>query len=203
MVSSVYRKKKDRPVVRIVLGVIIASLLVLPVASFFYHLNGDSNDYSRSELLIVPTGSMDGGPTGYEISTIPKNSMIISQHLTDDEKDQLKVGDVVTFYQGGIYKVHRIISVDGDTIITKGDASRSSDDPINKGDVVGKVIGVSVIVGDVISAVRNLVRNQGVLIFIGLIIVLIMIYEIRVVISIMKEDDESKISESGTLIINQ
>ena len=185
------REKEDRPVVRISIGVITAVILLVVVSSFFYHLNGDSNDYSRSELLIVPTGSMDGGPRDYEIPTIPKDSMIISKHLTDEERDQLKVGDVVTFYQYGIYKVHRIVYIDGDSIVTRGDASRSTDDPITKDDVVGKVVGVSVIVGDVISTVRDMIRNQGLLIFIGLIILIIMIYEIRVVISIMKEDDES------------
>lgn len=185
------REKEDRPVVRISIGVISAVILLVVVSSFFYHLNGDSNDYSRSELLIVPTGSMDGGPKDYEIRTIPKDSMIISKHLTDEEKDQLKVGDVVTFTQYDIHKVHRIISIDGDTIVTKGDASRYADDPITKDVIVGKVVGVSVMVGDVISTVRDLIRNQGLLIFTGLIIVIIMIYEIRVVVSIMKEDDES------------
>lgn len=189
--SGGMREKEYRPVVRISIGVITAAILLVVVSSFFYHLNGDSNDYSRSELLIVPTGSMDGEPRDYEIPTIPKDSMIISKHLTDEEKDQLKVGDVITFYQDGFYKVHRIIIIHDDYIVTKGDASRSLDNSITKDDVVGKVVGVSVIVGDVISTVRDMIRNQGLLIFIGLIILIIMIYEIRVVISIMKGDDKT------------
>lgn len=183
------RKKEDRPVVRITIFVIVVTCLVMVVSSFFYHLNGDSYDYSRSELLIVPTGSMDGGPTGYEISTIPKDSIIISHFLTDEEKDQLKVGDVITYHQDGIYKVHRIVSINGDTIITKGDAAHSTDDPITKDVVVGKVVGVSAIVGNVIFAIRDILRNHGLLIFIALVIIVIMIHQVRVVLSIMKEED--------------
>lgn len=199
MVSSVYRKKKDRPVVRIVLGVIIASLLVLPVASFFYHLNGDSNDFLDSELLIVPTSSMDGGPTGYEISTIPKDSLIMAHTLSEKEKDDLKVGDVVTFYQDGIYKVHRIISISADTITTKGDASSSADLPISKDEVKGKVVGVSSIIGDVVSAVRGMLKNSALLLFIALILILIIIFYTIVIFQILREERISESYESGTI----
>ena len=96
--SGGMREKEDRPIVRIAIYVIVIMVLFIIVSTFFYHLNDDSNDYSRSELLIVPTGSMDGGPTDYEISTIPKDSMIMSHFLTDEEKDELKVGDVITFH---------------------------------------------------------------------------------------------------------
>ncbi len=199
MVSSVYRKKRDRPVVRIVIGVIIVSLLVIPVASFFYHFNGDSNDYFHSKMLVVPTGSMDGGPTEYEISTIPKDSTIMIRILSESEKDKLKVGDVITFYQNGIYTVHRIISISSFSIITKGDASTSSDVPITKDDVIGKVVGVSVIFGDFVSAVRNLLTNAWPYLIIGLIIVLIMLYYIVVVIHIVREDRISQKIKSGTI----
>lgn len=199
MVSSVYRKKRDRPVVRIVFGVIIASLLVLPVASFFYHLNGDSNDFVDSELLIVPTGSMDGGPTGYEISTIPKDSLIIVHMLSDAEKEALKVGDVVTFYQGGVYKVHRIISISADTVTTKGDASSSADLPIPKDEVKGKVVGVSTIVGDVVSAIWKVVKTPAALLCIAAVLIVIMAYYIFVVMHILREDEIAENVKSGTV----
>lgn len=192
MVSSVMREKKERPIVKIAVTVIAMATLFILVSSFFYHLNADSYDFSRSELLIVPTDSMDGGPTEYEISTIPKDSMIMVHLLSSDEKDDLKVGDVITFYQDGMYKVHRITAIDGNLIVTKGDASKSYDNPILKKDVVGKVIGVSIVVGDIISTVSDLIRNQGLLLFIALVIIIVMYYEIRVVISILKEDKESQ-----------
>ncbi len=199
MVSSVYRKKRDRPVVRIVLGVIIVSLLVLPVASFFYHLNGDSGDYSNSELLIVPTDSMDAGPTEYEISTIPKDSIIMVHILTDAEKHELKVGDVITFYQDGIYKVHRIVIISGDTIIAEGDASSSADPPILIEEVKGKVVGVSTIIGDLVSAVWRMVRNPALLLSIGAILIVIMLYYTFVVLHILREEEISENIKSGTV----
>lgn len=50
--------------------------------------------------------------------------------------------DVIVFEQDDDLIVHRIIDINGDNIITKGDANNSNDEPINKEQVVGKVLKV-------------------------------------------------------------
>ena len=183
------REKKDRPIVRNTVGVIVIASLFILVSSFFYNLNADSYDFSHSELLIVPTDSMDGNPRDYEISTIPKDSMIMVHILSEGEKGDLKVGDVVTFYQDGIYKVHRIYKIDGETVITKGDATLVQDPPITMGDIRGKVIGVSAGMGVVISFVKGILSNIVLLIIIAILIIAVMIYEIKAVQCIMAEEE--------------
>lgn len=73
-----------------------------------------------------------------------KNDLIITHVLSDDEKDQLKVGDVITFVipgtsgessDQGIFNTHRIVeepvkNADGHlvSVKTKGDANSTMDD---------------------------------------------------------------------------
>ena len=189
MTSNGMRVKRERPVVKTVVSTIILLVLFVSVSSFFYHFNGDSYDFSNDEILFVPSGSMDAGPTDYEISTIPKNSIVMVHHLSEGEKTELKSGDVITFYQGGVHKVHRIILIYGDEIITKGDASPVTDPTISPADVEGKVVGVSSTVGKIVSAVRTVLSDLGWLIFIAAVIVLIMALAIKEVYVVLKEEE--------------
>lgn len=56
--------------------------------------------------------------------------------------DNYNVGDIITYKTGDIFVTHRIVELDEDTIITKGDANNVEDDPINRNQVVGKVVKV-------------------------------------------------------------
>lgn len=178
-------------IIKIVTITIVAIMIVSTVV-FFYNLNGKSLDFSDSRLLVVPTGSMDGGPTEYEISTIPKNSMIMVHGLSDDQKKDLAVGDVITFTQGGILKVHRIVEIDAvsGTIVTKGDANQSADPQITFDDVSGKVVGVSVAVGVIISTLRNTLMHSPILIIVGLLLLIMMVITIMEIVRILKESND-------------
>ena len=172
--------------------VVIVVAILISTTVFFFNLNGGSFDYSKSDILIVPTGSMDGDPQDYPISTIPKDSVIMIHVLSDDQKADLEVGDVVTFYQGGIYKVHRIKEIDGDTIITKGDANQLPDAPIKSSDVVGIVVGVAPAMGKIVTFVRNSFVSSPLFIIIGIVILTVMIYSIIEVINIVRHGDEEE-----------
>ena len=189
MITNMIREKKSRPIVKIAVAVIILSILVTSTLSFFYRFNGDSYDFTNDEILFVPSGSMDAGPTDYEISTIPKDSIVMVHHLSDEEKADLKSGDVITFYQDGVHKVHRIILIYGDEIITKGDANPVTDPTITPDDVEGKVVGVSPMVGKVVSMARSVVSNLGWLLLIAAVIIIIMLFAIREVYIILKEEE--------------
>jgi len=178
-------------------NIVVAAVILLVLSSvviFFYHFNGDSFDFSDSEILIVPTGSMDGEPQDYPIKTIPEDSLIMVYSLSDEQKADLKVGDVITFHQDNKYKVHRIIEIDGEKIITKGDANPSPDAPIKMGDIDGKVVGVAPNVGKVVNFIRNAFSNSPLFMILGAVIIVVMIYSIIEVIQIMrgKEEKEEK-----------
>src|SRR5690554_2142254 len=88
------------------LAIVIVILLGAGLYSV-YSLNGDSLDLRDREVRLVVTGSMDGEPTDYQISTIPVNSLVMVRHISQDQLDSIEVGDVIAFDSGGRMIVHR------------------------------------------------------------------------------------------------
>lgn len=77
----------------------------------------------------VTTGSMD--------PTIKENDIIIVS-----TNDTYNVNDIITYQDDANFITHRIITMDGNTLITKGDANNATDQEVNKSDVIGKVVKV-------------------------------------------------------------
>jgi len=50
------------------------------------------------------------------------------------------INDVVTYKKDGEYITHRIVSINGDEVITKGDANDTPDVPFSRDAIVGKLI---------------------------------------------------------------
>ena len=80
-------------------------------------------------FFIVASGSMSG--------TVDVNDMVIEK-ITDD----FQVGDIVTYQADGYFVTHRIISINKDQIITKGDSNNTEDDPIGRDKIIGKVVAI-------------------------------------------------------------
>ncbi len=77
----------------------------------------------------VATGSMAGSiETG--------DAVIVKIH------SDYKVGDIITYKVGKDYVTHRIISIEKDKVITKGDSNNTNDKPIAKKDILGRVVKV-------------------------------------------------------------
>ena len=62
-----------------------------------------------------------------------------------------KVGDIVTYKQDKYYITHRIIEMNGNKVVTKGDANNVSDEEINIKDIVGKYLYKSVLIKYIIN----------------------------------------------------
>jgi len=92
--------------------------------------------------LVNPTDNAILGK--YYVFQIASSSMETNLHIGDyivvKRTDDLKKGDVITFQEDGVYITHRIHEIDGDKIVTKGDANQSLDDSIDKTVVLGKVL---------------------------------------------------------------
>lgn len=54
----------------------------------------------------------------------------------------IKENDIVTYENNGSYITHRIVKIDKEKIITKGDANNTEDNPIKRNQIKGKVIYV-------------------------------------------------------------
>ncbi len=142
-------------------AVIIASVLVLVIvaassALVVHDLNGGSLDLSGRQVLLIVSGSMDGDSDEYEIHSFPARTMAMAKNLTDEEKAEISVGDVVLYHLGSIKITHRVVDtshIDEGYVITKGDAS-SSTETVYFAAIEGEVVGTNHALGEVAIFVR-------------------------------------------------
>ena len=128
----------------------VASLIVV------YDLNGQSLDLSDRELRLVVTGSMDAGETGFPVSTIPENSIVMVHRLDREDLPSLEVGDVIAYSSGSMMIVHRVVELDpaGERFVVKGDANASAE-TVSYDQVVGEVVGVNHALGSIVFLVKT------------------------------------------------
>lgn len=84
-------------------------------------------------------------PFGYGAAVVLSGSMEPEFSKGDlifvKETDRYQKNDIVVFQDGNLLVVHRIISLDGEAVTTKGDANNTADDPIHVSAIKGVVIG--------------------------------------------------------------
>ena len=81
-------------------------------------------------------------PFGYGVSVVLSGSMEPELSVNDlvivKSQKSYEVGDIVVYQDGNSLVIHRIINIDGDEIITQGDANNVADSPIKEEDIKGK-----------------------------------------------------------------
>ena len=141
-------------------GTIVSIVLMVMLASFcaytFYDLNGRSFDISNRQALLIVSDSMDGDVTGFDISSFPKDTFVMVKHLSEQEKLDVNVGDVLSFRYNGILDHHRVIETHFDMgyVITHGDNTHSTEN-VSLSDINGKVIGSNHWLGMTVSFVKD------------------------------------------------
>ena len=96
------------------------------------------------KAAVVLTGSME--------PTININDFVILNRPKD-----IKVNDIVSYKDKDNKNevLHRVVSINNDEIITKGDANNVTDEPINRNQVTGVYIGKIKYLGKIISLVNK------------------------------------------------
>lgn len=108
-------------VLKIIINIIlIIIIIILAIYALFRFTN-------KIEILKVETGSM-------------KDNINVGDYILIYKQNDYKINDIVTYKVEGYYITHRIVEINDDTIITKGDANNVVDGEITKKDIVGKVI---------------------------------------------------------------
>ena len=80
------------------------------------------------------------GYTGLEVITgSVANTINVEDFIIVKIGDTIYENDIIVYQDGEDLITHRLIKIDGDKLITKGDANNSKDVPINKSQVIGKV----------------------------------------------------------------
>lgn len=123
---------------------------------------------------------------GYYFFTVMSGSMQPALDVEDNiivkQSDDYKIGDIITYKSTKSYVTHRIVKIDGNKIITKGDANTDEDPAFDKKNILGKVVFKSVYL-------NFLVRNR-----ILILLIIILIYLAEMVFKTRRE----KVKESET-----
>ena len=70
--------------------------------------------------------------------------------------DSYATGDIVIYQNTNELVIHRIVSIDGETIVTQGDANNTPDDPISLSSVKGKLAFSIPFIGVLVRALQTL-----------------------------------------------
>ena len=119
---------------KVIVDVIILVLSIIAILAIwgFIQLNVQNKEYVNIfgySILSTETGSMS--------PTIEVGDIIIIKI-----GDEIKENDIITYKQDDVLITHRIEQIDGDTIITKGDYNNIQDEPIERSQVIGKVVHI-------------------------------------------------------------
>jgi signal peptidase len=108
-------------------------------------------------------------PFGVGVSVVLSNSMepefSVGDLIVVVEEDDYVINDVVVYHSTTMAVAHRIVDIDGDKIITRGDANSANDEPIDKSCIKGKVMFSVPYVGYVVLFLKS---TPGTLIVLGL-----------------------------------
>ena len=138
------RNKKIAPLLRMLVLLVISVVIGVNVYSWnARNLTGNA--------LPMPFGF--GGAVVLSGSMEPAIS--IDDLIIIRASDSFEVGDVVVYQNGRVPVVHRIVAMDGQTVITRGDANNTNDDPMDISLVKGKVIAAIPHVGKVVRLLKT------------------------------------------------
>ena len=153
-------------------------------------------------IIFLVVSKVQGGPPtlfGHQMYFIRSGSMspylevgdvIISKKYDGGELVAGENGDVVTYYgkvEGRTELItHRVIEVDGDTVVTKGDYNTSVDSPISKSEIEAVMTYKTVIIDDIYGVIST---TWGFWLLIFTPIALLIVSEI---ISLIKEIKKEK-----------
>lgn len=80
---------------------------------------------------------------GYRVYRVGSGSMRpeleVGDYILIKKKNNYKVGDIITYKNNKSYITHRIVYINKNKIVTKGDSNNTNDNFINKKDIVGKL----------------------------------------------------------------
>ena len=146
------------------INLIIAILIIIAIFSAYLYIqtnvlkNSFFNLFGYS-FFQVETGSMSGT---MEIDDI----VIVKLGNTDIEPQ-----DIVTFIEKDYFITHRVLSVDNNSIITKGDSNNSADAAIQREQVIGEVVYII----DDVKVWKQVMTDKNVLIPTGVTLLLFIV----------------------------
>ena len=151
-------------------------------------LNNDLTVVNSYAMLEVVSGSME--------PTIKVGDLI----FIDLDNNDYTIGDIVTYRdEYNSFVTHRIMYIEDDSYILKGDANNAIDKPISASQIVGKYVSKIDHVGNIIKSLRNPFTLIIILIF-GIIICYILSVDEDEINQIEKELNNSEREENRKIL---
>ena len=98
-------------------------------------------------------------PMGYGAAVVLSGSMEPTLECDDlifvKEESEYHPDDIVVYQSGNLLVVHRILSIEEEMAVTKGDANNVADEPIALSAIKGRVIGRMSGMGPVVNAIKT------------------------------------------------
>lgn len=148
--------------------VVILVLLFLVTSGIYQHFLSPKpySGFLGIGYAVVVSGSME--------PNIHINDLILYQ---EHDKRDYYVGDPIVYVRDAgtadeMLITHRIVEIDGETLVTRGDANRISDNPITFNEVVGRVVLRVPYIGVAVGFVKTPV---GMWVALGFVVLLIII----------------------------
>lgn len=95
----------------------------------------------------VPKGLVYLLKTDYPMATITSGSMWPALKKGDlvlikgvQDKSEIQLGDIVVYNNPKGFTIHRVVKLNEDTLVTKGDANNVNDSPVGYEEVIGKAL---------------------------------------------------------------
>ena len=139
---------KTNKIIQNVIRVLLLFIISLIIGITVYSVNAKS---LRGDQMPMPFGiGISVVLTGSMEPTISTNDLIIVRETNDYE-----VGDIVVFQDHSSLVVHKIIRIEGDQIVTKGDANDTEDSPITIKQIKGEVISIIPFFGLMVKFIKS------------------------------------------------
>ena len=98
-------------------------------------------------------------PLGFGAAVVLSGSMEPEFSAGDlifvQEADSYQLKDIVVYQDGRSLVVHRIVNIDGETVITQGDANLAADEPMDISAIKGQVIAIIPFFGNVVRVLKT------------------------------------------------
>ncbi len=140
----------------------IIRITLLTLAALIIGVNVYAMNASRLAGNTVPMPFGVGAAVVLSGSMEPELS--VGDLLIVAERGNYDVGDIVVYQDAQMMVTHRIISVEDDEIVTKGDANNTQDRPISREQIKGKVVAVIPLIGYLVNVMKTPVGTLAILI---------------------------------------
>lgn len=181
--DKVKAKKALKITGRILGGVLIAFEVLLIIFLVVSKAQGGPPTLFGHQMYFIRSGSMS--------PYLEIGDVIIAKEYDGGELSAGKDGDVVTYYgevKGEAALItHRVVAVDGDTVITRGDDNNTDDAPITKDEIVSVMTYKTVVIDKIYGVIST---TWGFWLFIFTPIALLIIAEILSLVKEIKKEKE-------------